>query len=157
MSCFSQSQKPQPPLLLKKVWQYTSNLYRSTSSICIAVLLMPLRSEERETLSVLLPFVSQYAPHLYRNTPSICIAVLLGKSWWLWSPGCSPVSTLQDLQAHEGNRLKHCGLILTVPRSRHTKGTYKEIPNRVQDTSTNFHPQKWDPPPRFGNPPSLGV
>ena len=28
--------------------------------------------------------------HLYCNTPPICIAVLLGKSWWLWSPGCSP-------------------------------------------------------------------
>ena len=52
---------------------------------------MPQRSEERETLSVLLPFVSQYASHLYRNMPPICIAILLGKSWWLWSPGCSPI------------------------------------------------------------------
>ena len=42
-------------------------------------------------LSVLLPFVSQYASHLYCNTPPISIAALLGKSWWLWSPGCSPV------------------------------------------------------------------
>ena len=54
---------------------------------------MPLRSEEREILSVLLPFVSQYASRLYCNTPPICIAVLLGKSWRLWSPGCSPHDT----------------------------------------------------------------
>ena len=83
-------QKPQPPLLLKKVSQYTSHLYCNTPPICTAVLLVPLRSEEREILSVLLPFVSQYASHLYYNTPPICIAVLLGKSWWLWSPECSP-------------------------------------------------------------------
>ena len=83
-------QKPQPPLLLKKVLQYTSNLYRSTPSICIAVLSVPLCSEEREILSVLLPFVSQHASRLYCNTPPIRIAVLLGKSWCLWSPGCSP-------------------------------------------------------------------
>ena len=83
-------QKPQPPLLLKKVSQYTSHLYCNTPPICTAVLLVPLRSEEREILSVLLPFVSQYTSHLYRNTPPICIAVLLRKSWWLWSPECSP-------------------------------------------------------------------
>ena len=83
-------QKPQPPPLLKKVSQYTSHLYCNTPPICTAVLLVPLRSEEREILSVLLPFVSQYASHLYCNTPPICIAVLLGKSWWLWSPECSP-------------------------------------------------------------------
>ena len=59
------------------------------ASICIAVLSVPLCSEEREVLSVLLPFVSQYVSHLYCNTPPIRIAVLLGKSWWLWSPGCS--------------------------------------------------------------------
>ena len=64
------------------VLQYASHLYRST--------FVPLGSKEREILSVLLPFVSQYASHLYCNTPPICIAVLLGKSWWLWSPGCSP-------------------------------------------------------------------
>ena len=75
----------------KKVSQYTSNLYCNTPPICIAVILVPLRFEQREILSVLLPFVSQYAPHLYCNTPPICIAVLLGKSWWWWSPGCSPV------------------------------------------------------------------
>ena len=92
--CGSQSseecQKPQPPLLLKKVSQYTSHLYCNTPPICTAVLLVPLRSEEREILSVLLPFVSQYASHLYCNTPPICIAILLGKSWWLWSPERSP-------------------------------------------------------------------
>ena len=73
-------QKPQPPLLLKKVSQYTSHLYCNTPPICTAVLLVPLRSEEREMLSVLLPFVLQYASHLYRSTPPICIAILLGKS-----------------------------------------------------------------------------
>ena len=70
-------QKPQPPLLLKIVSQYTSYLYCSTPPTCIAVLLAPLDSKERETLSVLLPFVSQYASHLYCSTPPICIAVLL--------------------------------------------------------------------------------
>ena len=83
-------QKPQPPLPLKKVSQYTPHLYCNTPPICIAVLSVPLRSEERETWSVLLPFVSQYASHLYCNTPPIRIAVLLRKSWWLWSPECSP-------------------------------------------------------------------
>ena len=52
--------------------------YCNTPLICIAVLLMPLRSEEKEILSVLLPVVSQYASHLYCNTPLIRIAVLLG-------------------------------------------------------------------------------
>ena len=68
-----------------------SKEYRNTPPVCIAVLLVPLRFEfeERETLSVLLPLVSQYVSHLYRNTPPVCIAILLGKSWWLWSPGCS--------------------------------------------------------------------
>ena len=75
---------------------YFSKKYRNTPPICIsppiciAVLLVSLRSEEREILSVLLPFVSQYASHLYCNTPLICIAVLLEQPWWLWSPGCSP-------------------------------------------------------------------
>ena len=80
--------KPQPPLLLKKVSQYTSHLYCNTPPICIAVLSVPLGFTEREIGSVRLPFVSQYASHFYRNTPPICTAVLLRKSWWLWSPGC---------------------------------------------------------------------
>ena len=48
--------------------QYSSHLYRSAPPIC----------------------VSQYASHLYRSMPPICIAMLWGKSWWLWSPECSP-------------------------------------------------------------------
>ena len=68
------NQKPQPPPLLNEVSQYTSNLYCNTPPICIAVLLVPLCSEERGILSVLLPFVSQY----YCNTPPIRLAVLLG-------------------------------------------------------------------------------
>ena len=63
--------------IIKKVSQYTSHLYRNTPPIRIAVLLVPLGSEEREILSVLLPFVSQCASHLYCNTPSICIAIRL--------------------------------------------------------------------------------
>ena len=80
---------------------YFSKKYRNTPPICIAIRLqvvpqyfwcpLRLRSEERETLSVLLPFVSQYASHLYCSTPPICIAILLGKSRWLWSPECSPI------------------------------------------------------------------
>ena len=63
-------QKPQPPLLLKKVSQYTSHLYCNTPPMCTAVLSVPLRSEEREILSVLLS-------HWYRSTPPICIAIPL--------------------------------------------------------------------------------
>ena len=82
--------KPQPPPLLKKVSQYTSNLYCNTPPICIGVLPVPPRSEERE--------YCQYSSHLYRSTPPIRIAVLLGKSWWLRSPGCSPRVTWSALR-----------------------------------------------------------
>ena len=78
-------QKPQPPLLLKKVTQHISHLYCHTPPICIAVLLVPLGSKEREILSVpiciavLLPFVSQYASHLYRSTfGKILVVVVTG-------------------------------------------------------------------------------
>ena len=78
-------QKPQPPLLLKKVSQYASNLYCSTPPICIAGLLMPLRFEEREILSVLLPFciavrlpfVLQYASNLYLSTFGKIVVVVV--------------------------------------------------------------------------------
>ena len=106
-----ESQEPEPPLLLKKVSQYTSNLYCNTPPICIAVLLVPLRSEEREILSVLLPFEWQYASHSYCNTPPICIAVLLGKSWWLWSLGCSPyfLSTIRrEIISHIHTHVRTC-------------------------------------------------
>ena len=94
-------QKPQPPLLPKKVLQYTSHLYCNTPPICTAVLLVPLRSEERE--------YCQYSSHLYRSTPPICIAILLGKSWWLWSPECSPISPLTtSTLAIKGNVLEKC-------------------------------------------------
>ena len=67
-----------PPLLLKKVLQHTSNLYCNTRPICIAVLSVPLSSQERGILqyfshckciciAVQLPFVLQYASHLDRN------------------------------------------------------------------------------------------
>ena len=56
--------------------------------ICIAVLLVPLRSEEGKDCQYYshlyrsTPPVSQYSS-LYRSAPPICIAVLLGKSWCL--------------------------------------------------------------------------
>ena len=56
-------QKPQPPLLLKKVSQYASNLYCNTLSICIAVLPVPPRSEERKIFC-------QDSSHLYRSNAS---------------------------------------------------------------------------------------
>ena len=77
--------KPQPPLLLKKVLQYTSNLYCNTPPICTAVLSVPLSSLEREIL--------QCSSHLCRNMLPICIAMLSRKSWRLWSPGCFPKSS----------------------------------------------------------------
>ena len=62
---------------LQFVLQYASNLYGGVFDD------PPPCSEEGEILS-------QYASHLYFKTPPICITLLLGKSWWLWSPGCSP-------------------------------------------------------------------
>ena len=62
--CLSKEcQKPELPVLLKKVSQYTSNLNCNTPPICM----VPLRSEERETLPVLFSFD--------RSTPPICIAM----------------------------------------------------------------------------------
>ena len=46
-----------------------SHFYCNTPPICIAVPLVPLRSEERESC--------QYSSHLYRSTPPICIAIRL--------------------------------------------------------------------------------
>ena len=83
-SCISEEcQKPQPPLLLKKVSQHTSNLYCNTPPIYIAVLSAPLRSEERE--------ICQYSSHLYRSTPPICIAIRLpfvSQYFWENLGGC---------------------------------------------------------------------
>ena len=66
-------QKPQPPVLLKKVLQYTSNLQCYTPPICIAMLSVPVSSEQKEILSVLLPFVSQYDNHS-------CLGTFWGKT-----------------------------------------------------------------------------
>ena len=84
--CFSseECQKPQPPLLLKKVWQYTLHLYCNTPPICIAVLSVPLGSQERE--------IVQYASHLYRSAPPICIAMLFGKILVVVVTGMFPIS-----------------------------------------------------------------
>ena len=78
--------KPQPLQLVKKVLQYTSNLYGSTPPICIAVLSWLLSFEERETLQYASHFVLQYASHLYGSTPLICTAALLEKYWGVGSP-----------------------------------------------------------------------
>ena len=67
-SCQKNVRKPNHHYFLKKVSQYTSNLYCNTPHIYIAVLSVPLRSDEREILSILLPFALQYAPHLHYNT-----------------------------------------------------------------------------------------
>ena len=107
--------EPQPPLPLKK--------YRSTPPICIAIRFQfvlqcfwcPYTLRKGKYCVVLLSFVSQYASHLYCNTPPIRIAVLLGKSWWLWSPGCSP---------------KKGSLSLSSPVIPHLHSwTYREIPS----------------------------
>ena len=79
-------QKPQPPLLLKKVSQYTSNSHCSTPPICIAVLWCPYALRKWNTLStppiciaVGLPFVLQYASHLYRSAfGKILVVVVTG-------------------------------------------------------------------------------
>ena len=70
---------------------------QSASNWYCRVLSVPLTSQESE--------IHQYASHLYRSTLPICIAVLLGKSWWLWSLGCSPavkLSLLSQLVYTEG-------------------------------------------------------
>ena len=78
---------------------YFSKKYRNTPPICIAIRLQfvpqyfwcPYALRKGKYCQYSSHFVSQYASHLYCNTPPICIAVLLGKSWWLWSPECSPI------------------------------------------------------------------
>ena len=84
------SETPTATTAQKSIAIHLSFVSQSASNCFIAVLLVPLGSQEKEILSILVPFVSQYASHLYCNTPPICIAVLLRRSWWLWSPGCSP-------------------------------------------------------------------
>ena len=83
------AQTPQPPLLLKKVLQYTSKFVLQYASNLYCSAFGATELSGKGSTSVLLPFVPQYASHLYCNTPPICIAILLGKSWWLWSPGYS--------------------------------------------------------------------
>ena len=62
----------------------------------------------------------QYSSHLYRSTPPICIAIppppiciavrLVGKSWWLWSPECSPV----EHQNHRDFAIRASKLVIVV-------------------------------------------
>ena len=60
--------KPQPPQLVLKVRQYTSNLYGSTSPICIAVFFLTSSLRGKGNLAVRLPFV------LHLSAPLICTA-----------------------------------------------------------------------------------
>ena len=69
-NCSEECQKPQPPLLLRKVSQCTSNLYYNTPPICFAVLPVRLRSLRKGKYC-------QYSSHLYRSTPPICIEIRL--------------------------------------------------------------------------------
>ena len=85
---------------------YFSNKYCNTHPICSAVRLQFLLQRFRchwalrkgkyfSTLPICiaarLPFVSQYASHCI----TICLRIVSQcfgeKSWWLWSPGCSPI------------------------------------------------------------------
>ena len=62
---------------------HTSNLNCKTPPICIAVLSVPLRSEEGKHC--------QYSSHLYRSTPPICIAIRLpfvSQYFWENPGGC---------------------------------------------------------------------
>ena len=84
--------------ILKKVSQYTSNLYCNTPPIRIALLLVPLHSEEREILSALLPFISQYAPHLHCNIASHFYRSAFGKILVVEVTGMFPISVCDSLQ-----------------------------------------------------------
>ena len=81
--------------------------------------------------SVLPPFVLQYTSHLYRSTSPICIAIrlpfvshiLLGKSWWLWSPGCSPN---QGQPKHNHNHILPKNVLHLMPHQTAFDGTSDE-------------------------------
>ena len=91
-------QKPQPPLVSKKVRQYTSNLYGSTPPICIAVLSWLLSFEARESL--------QCASHLYCSTPPICTAVrppFVRQYFWKNTGGCPDLLFLAFLENSKEN------------------------------------------------------
>ena len=69
---------------------YFSKKYCNTPSNCIAIHLQFVLQYFQCPYALRKGEYCQYSSHLYRSTPPICIAVLLRKSWWLWSPGCSP-------------------------------------------------------------------
>ena len=73
------SETPTTTISRKSIAIHLPFLYHNTPPICIAVLLVPLGSKEREVPSVLLPFVLQYASHLYRSTlGKILVVVVAG-------------------------------------------------------------------------------
>ena len=93
--------KPQPPLLLKKVLQYTSNLYCNTPPICIAILSVPLSSQEREVLQYSSYLHRSTPPICARNTPPICIAIRLpfvSQYFWENLGGCGQRDVPHNLQ-----------------------------------------------------------
>ena len=82
-SLFGRTSETPTTTTSQKVSQYTSHLYCNTPPICIAVLLVPLGSKEREKC--------QYSSHLYRSTPPICIAIHLpfvSQYFWENLGGC---------------------------------------------------------------------
>ena len=121
------SQEPQPPLLLEKVSQYISNLYCNTPPISIAVLVVPLRSEEREDC--------QYSSHLYRSMPPIEIAIRLpfvSQCFWGNLGGCGhqnvpQVMAQQRLTSFHASFFPFCPLCwrpLFLPFSGHLFGLF---------------------------------
>ena len=79
----AECQKPQSPLLLKKVSKYTSNLHCNTPPICIAVPFGPYALRKGKYCQYsshsYRPFVLQYASHLYRSTfGKILVVVVTG-------------------------------------------------------------------------------
>ena len=95
---------------------------------------MPLRSEEKEELSVLLPKVSQYASHLHCTTPPICIAVLLffaleSISWPVFTP---PFFLSLPCRGNEGIYLYCSGLLLENgldrPENRYGRYGFASLP-----------------------------
>ena len=107
-----ESQKPQPPLLLKKVLQYTSNLQYAPHLYCSAFGATEL--SRKGSTSVVLPFVSQCASHLYRDMSPICIAIL-----WQNLGGCGhrDVPHFQNHYTQKQSNWNYEGLQVTACRS----------------------------------------
>ena len=154
------------PLQLKVIIQknvrnpnhhYFSKKYLNTPPICIAMRLPFVSQYFRcpyalgkgkycQYASIL--FVSQYTSHLYCNMPPICIALLFGKSWWLWSPGCSPI-----IEGGQKLRLRQIPVRTRVPLQCLSRGCDTSVSLghvasrdlRVVNTATRNKIQERDP------------